>query len=67
MSAMRTATPEATWSSTRAGIESATSWVISTPRFIGPGCMITVCGAKDSIRAAFKPQKREYSRNEGKS
>ena len=36
---MRTATPLATWRSTTDRGRSATSSAISTPRFIGPGCM----------------------------
>src|SRR5439155_17707235 len=38
--AMRTATPEATWSRMTEYGPSATSVAISTPRFIGPGCMM---------------------------
>ena len=39
--AMRTTRPARTWSTTSAASESATRGSISTPRFIGPGCMTT--------------------------
>ena len=42
--AMRTATPFATCSVMTAFGRSATSPAISTPRFIGPGCMISAPG-----------------------
>ena len=43
--AMRTATPISTWWRIRLrSMSSATSLPISTPRFIGPGCMISASG-----------------------
>ena len=42
--AIRTATPLATWSRITEYGPSATSEAISTPRFIGPGCMIITSG-----------------------
>src|SRR5262249_22054097 len=46
--------------------ESATSGVISIPRFIGPGCMTIACPGSIRIRAASSPYRREYSRTDGK-
>ena len=44
--AMRAATPISTWSWIRlTARSSATSESISTPRFIGPGCITRTCGA----------------------
>src|SRR5690606_37888297 len=42
--AMRTGTPQATWSRISDRGPSATSTEISTPRLIGPGCMTTASG-----------------------
>src|SRR5207344_566953 len=44
--AIRTTRPARTWSVTRAASESATRASISTPRFIGPGC-ITTCPSRN--------------------
>ena len=41
---MRTATPLFTWSKITEYGPSATSGLISTPRFIGPGCIISTSG-----------------------
>ena len=42
---MRTATPISTWARIRLrSMSSAISLPISTPRFIGPGCMISASG-----------------------
>ena len=42
---MRTATPISTcWRMTLRSMSSATSLSISTPRFIGPGCMMSASG-----------------------
>src|SRR5690606_3297927 len=53
--AIRTATPLATWRSTSDCGPSATSSLISTPRFIGPGCRTTASGAARRRRAAVRP------------
>src|SRR5581483_8953217 len=48
--AMRTATPLRTWSITTERGRSATSAAISTPRFIGPGCITSVLSSSRSTR-----------------
>src|SRR5678815_1002772 len=53
--AIRTATPEATWSRITEYGPSATSVAISTPRFIGPGCMMMASGLAPSTLARVKP------------
>ncbi len=64
---MRTATPLRTWSITRVWGRSATSPAISTPRFIGPGCMITASGPSASTRRRVSPNRAVYSRSDGTS
>src|SRR5262249_52084157 len=55
--AMRTATPLATWSRITEYGPSATSGDSSTPRFTGPGCMISTSGlAWAARRSSVKPQ-----------
>ena len=46
---------------------SATSESISTPRFIGPGCMTLAPGLAQANFSRSRPQKRKYSRVEGTS
>ncbi|SDY71305.1 hypothetical protein SAMN04487939_105140 [Lysobacter sp. yr284] len=53
--AIRAATPLATWVRISDCGPSATSSVISTPRFIGPGCITTASGAARLSRAAVRP------------
>jgi hypothetical protein len=53
--AMRTATPLATWRRMHDCAPSATSSVISTPRLIGPGCSTTAPGAARRRRSAVRP------------
>src|SRR5581483_6445099 len=60
--AMRTTSPERTCSVTSAASESATRGSISTPRFIGPGC-ITTCPGR--TRSGVIAQRAAYSRSEG--
>src|SRR5581483_9357836 len=60
--AMRTTSPERTCSVTSAASESATRGSISTPRFIGPGC-ITTCPRR--TRSGVIAQRAAYSRSEG--
>ncbi len=52
---IRTATPADTWSSTREFAASAASLLISTPRFIGPGCKIAAVGFSRASRSAVSP------------
>src|SRR5690606_39509715 len=59
--AMRAATPFRTWSRIRVRDESATWGEISTPRFIGPGCMTTASGRRRANRASSRPKRRTYS------
>src|ERR1022692_1163735 len=53
--AIRTLTPLATCSTIVDLAESATSAAISTPRFIGPGCMTMACSGSSATRAASRP------------
>src|SRR5215469_8471233 len=64
--AIRTLTPFATCSTIVERGESATSAAISTPRFIGPGCITIACSGSRAIRAASRPYLRLYSRTVGK-
>ena len=60
--------PLATWSAiTERSSESATSAAISTPRFIGPGCMTMAWSAMASSRRPSSPYSRAYSRRDGKN
>ena len=63
---MRTETPFATCSSTVERGESAASAEISSPRFIGPGCITMLSAPRAASRRASSPQRREYSRSVGK-
>src|SRR2546425_2235711 len=55
--AMRTATPLETWSRITEYGPSATSGDSSTPRFTGPGCMISTSGrAWAASRSSVRPQ-----------
>ena len=59
---MRTATPISTCSwMTERSRSSATSESISTPRFIGPGCMISASGLATLSFSWSSPKKRKYS------
>src|SRR5437588_8493994 len=60
--AMRMTRPERTCVSTSASTESATRGSISTPRFIGPGCMTFWPGRS---RSGVTPQRAAYSRRLG--
>ena len=46
--------------------ESATSAAISTPLFIGPGCITIACSGSSAIRSPSRPYLRLYSRTLGK-
>ena len=59
---MRTTRPARTCAVTRAAPESATRGSISTPRFIGPGCMTTWPGR---TRSGVIPYSAVYSRSDG--
>ena len=52
---MRTATPALTWSRMTARSESAASADSSTPRLIGPGCMMIASGFMAASRAVSMP------------
>src|SRR4029077_9876220 len=64
--AIRVVTPLATCSTIVERTESAPSAAISTPRFIGPGCMTMACPGSRAIRAVSSPYRRLYSRTLGK-
>ena len=57
MAAMRTATPFATCSRTVEAGESAATDEISSPRFIGPGCITIASGAASASFSASSPQR----------
>ncbi len=60
---MRTETPISTCSRiTLCAGSSATALSISTPRFIGPGCITSASGAARASFSASRPKKRKYSR-----
>jgi len=63
---MRTATPLATWSRMTEYGPSATSDAISTPRFIGPGCITRTSGFARRSRSSVIPKTLKYSRSDGK-
>src|SRR5439155_22655508 len=65
-SAILTAMPFVTCSSITERGRSATSESISTPRFIGPGCMIRPPSGMRATRSRVMPNKRAYSRTLGK-
>src|SRR5262249_35249998 len=60
-SAMRIAIPFVTCSSITEVGWSATSESISTPRFIGPGCMISAVSGSIAARSLVRPNRRAYS------
>ena len=65
--AMRTATPLATcWVITAPG-SSAGSTRISTPRFIGPGCITRAWSGSRRARSGVRPKRALYSRRLGTS
>ena len=64
---MRTATPLVTWWSTIEPGSSAGSTAISTPRFIGPGCMTRACGGRRRARCGVRPYSVVYSLSDGTS
>ncbi len=53
--AIRIATPLVTWSVMTDWAPAATSAAISTPSFIGPGCMTSAPGLAPARRAAVSP------------
>src|SRR5262249_18535501 len=63
--AMRTSTPFATCSTIVDRGESATSGLISIPRFIGPGCITIACEGSARTRSASSPYRRADSRSGG--
>src|SRR5512134_2479597 len=65
--AIRTAMPLVTCCVITAPGSSAGSTVISTPRFIGPGCMTNAWGARRAARCAVRPKRIVYSRRLGTS
>ena len=46
---------------------SATSAAISTPRFIGPGCITSACSGSRATRLRSRPNRALYSRSDGTS
>src|SRR5699024_7665155 len=64
--AIRTATPLVTCSTMTECSSSATSALISIPRFIGPGCMTMESSGMRFRRTRLSPYLREYSRALGK-
>src|SRR4029079_12232078 len=65
--AMRTATPLVTWSRITEPGNSPGSATISTPRFIGPGCITSACAGSRPARRVVSPYIVEYSRRLGSS
>ncbi len=63
---MRTARPLVTWSRMTLWAPSASSLSISTPRLIGPGCMIRQSGFSRFPRSFVSPNSRMYSPRPGK-
>src|SRR3989337_3550202 len=63
---MRMATPVSTWFNMIDCALSASSSDSSTPRLIGPGCMITASFFAREKIPLFRPYVREYSRIDGK-
>src|SRR5256885_514046 len=64
-SAIRTATPLVTCVSMTDCADRATRGSISTPSFIGPGCMTTAPGLACASRSSVKAYVRTYSRTLG--
>jgi hypothetical protein len=52
---MRTATPISTWSVITERLPSAIAGSISTPRFIGPGCITMASGLASASFSASSP------------
>ena len=63
---MRTTIPLVTCCSITDWSESASSESISTPRLIGPGCMMIAPGLSQAARSLFRPKELVYSPIEGK-
>ena len=62
---MRVRTPAFTWSRMRERAQSATSALISMPRFIGPGWQMMASGFILLTRLMSRPHRRLYSRRDG--
>jgi hypothetical protein len=62
---MRTATPFSTWSRMTERSPSATSGAISSPRFMGPGCITMTSRLARLSSSRVRPNCREYSRSVG--
>ena len=62
---MRTATPFETCSRITENGPSATAESISTPRFIGPGCITITSPAARRRRSGVSPNSVKYSRTDG--
>jgi hypothetical protein len=65
ITAMRTAMPKVTWGRITAWLPSATAESISTPRFIGPGCMTMASGLASASFSGVRPQDLKNSCVEG--
>ena len=63
---MRTAIPLVTCSRITLRSPSASSLSISTPRLMGPGCMMMACGLSQEARVLLSPNMLVYSPREGK-
>ena len=63
---MRTTIPLVTCCKITDCFESATSESISTPRLIGPGCMMIASGFSHLTRSLLRPNMLVYSPSEGK-
>ena len=63
---MRTAMPLETCSRITLRSPSASSLSISTPRLIGPGCMMMALGLSHEARVLLRPNMLVYSPREGK-
>ena len=62
---MRTAMPLVTCSRITLRSPSASSLSISTPRLIGPGCMMMALGLSHEARVLLRPNMLVYSPSEG--
>src|SRR5437660_730739 len=67
MSDILTATPAETCASTSVTSDSAVSQSISTPRFIGPGCMTTASELRRASRSRVRPYVAQNSCSDGSS
>src|SRR5215207_8876755 len=63
--AIRTATPLVTCCVIIEPGSSEGSTAISTPRFIGPGCITNVCSGSRAARCGVRPKRAVYSRSDG--